>query len=119
MIKTEFFDKDYHLVDADSASIIEISEIDSEGNIKDKKTLHFERNQAKTKFFSRSFEENHWETINAMQRLIDLYWKFYHSANDESRKIEIMDKLLFCYDRMDMVMERIESRASRRKGLFD
>ncbi len=84
----------------------------------DRKTIPLsiiERND----FQTRSLLEHHWENAISMQKIIDNLWRLYHGNNNDEVKFAIIDKLLFSYDRLDVLFDRIESREHRRRRRYE
>ena len=118
MIKTEFFDEYDRVTTADHAKYLVCIVTDNEGLEIDRKTIplsQFERNE----FQTRSLIEHHWENAISMQKIIDNLWKLYHGSNNDETKFAIIDKLLFSYDRLDVLFDRIESREQRRRRSYE
>lgn len=118
MIKTEFFDEYDRVTTADHAKYLVCIVTDNEGLEIDRKTIplsQFERNE----FQTRSLIEHHWENAISMQKIIDNLWKLYHGNNNDETKFAIIDKLLFSYDRLDVLFDRIESREHRRRRSYE
>ena len=118
MIKTEFFDQYDRVTTADHAKYLVCIVTDNEGLEIDRKRIplsQIERNE----FQTRTLLEHHWENAISMQKIIDNLWKLYHGNNNDETKFAIIDKLLFSYDRLDVLFDRIESREQRRRRSYE
>jgi hypothetical protein len=113
MIKAEFFDELDRITTADNANYIVCIVTDSNGLETERKTirLRFDKNE----FHTRSLVEHHWENAVSLQKIIDNLWMMYHSTNNDESKMDIIDKLLLSYEKLDLIIERIESREHRRR----
>jgi hypothetical protein len=117
MIKTEFFDQHDRVTTVDRAKYLVCIVTDNTGNEIDRKKIGLSKID-EDDFHSLSFREHHWENATSIQKIIDNLWGLYHRTELDEAKFAIIDKLLFSYDRLDLLFDRIESREDLRKRRY-
>jgi predicted acyl esterase len=108
MIKTSFLDINQMPTTMDKAELVMCIEIDDYNNILSKKIFRNSSKVTDNKFFTRNFEEHHWENAIAMQKIIDNLWQIYHQTQDNEKKAKMSMLMMGGYLDLDKMISNIE-----------